>query len=135
MKRLALGTLFGLAALAACTSSPPAGQKLNAAELAKAESNATALGTDGAGEFAIYTAPDGRFAIKTPYVEDTGTYKVTEDGHVCLKYNVAYGGREYCNTIYRDGQTYRAVGPDGTIVGTYTMTPGNPRNLQTAGAR
>jgi hypothetical protein len=133
---LALSTVLGLAMRAACAQSPPPpGQKLAAAELAKVESNATAIGSDSYENFAIYTAPDGTFAIKMGSVDDTGTYKITDDGHVCLKYHKAFGGNEYCNTIYRDGQTYRAVAPNGAIVGTYTMTPGNPRNLQTAGAR
>jgi hypothetical protein len=135
MKSLAWSTLLGLAALAACAS-PPAGRKLNASELTKAETNATAIGrTDTNQDFAIYTAPDGTFAIKMVNVDDTGTYKITDDGRICLKYHKAFEAKEYCNTIYRDGQTYRAIGPDGTIFGTYTMTPGNPRNLQTAGAR
>jgi hypothetical protein len=135
MKGLASSTFLGLATLAACAPSPPAGQKLSAAELAKVEPNATAIGTNGYENFAIYTAPDGRFAIRMPSVVDSGTYKITDDGRVCLKYNRAFDAGEYCNSIYRDGQTYRAVGPDGNIVGTYTLTPGNPRNLQTAGAR
>jgi hypothetical protein len=135
-KGLALSTLLGLAILAACAQSPPPpGQKLAAAELTKVESNATAIGSNGYDDFAIYTAPDGTFAIKMASVDDSGTYKITDDGHVCLKYHKAFGAGEYCNTIYRDGQAYRAVAPDGTIVGTYTMTPGNPRNLQTAGTR
>jgi hypothetical protein len=134
MKPLASSCLLGLVQLWACAPSAPSGEKLGAAELSKVEGDATAIGHSDGGDFAIYTGPDGRFAIKMANVDDTGRYRITGDGHVCLKYNRAFDAREYCNTIYRDGQTYWAVGPDGSVVGTYTMTPGNPRNLRTATA-
>jgi hypothetical protein len=134
MKRLALSTLLGLAMLAGCKPSPPPGEKLSAAEIAKVEANATSIGhTELVGDFAIYTGSDGKFAIKMVFVEDTGSYRITEDGHFCLKFDHAFDAGEYCNTIYRDGQTYHSVGPDDSIVVTYTMTPGNPRNLKIAG--
>ena len=133
MKRLALSTLLGLAMLAGCTPSTPPGKKLSAAEIAEAESDATSIGHAAlVGDFAIYTTSDGKFSIKMLFVEDTGAYRITDDGHFCLKFDHAFDAGEYCNTIYRDGQTYHSVGPDDSIVVTYTMMPGNPRNLKIA---
>lgn len=122
-----LATL-GLCTLAACAGPPP-GEKLSASQLGKEMPSHTAMGTNSRGaEFTVFNAPDGTFKLKMQDVSDIGAYRITADGQLCLKYNKAFDGKEHCYTIYKDGETFRSV-EEGSVVGTYTMSPGNPRNL------
>jgi hypothetical protein len=113
-----------------CAAPPPPGEKLSAAQLEEVLGK-TAIGRNDRGEdFAFYSNPDGTFKLKMERVSDVGTYHITEDGEFCAKYTEAFGAKEYCYRIYRDGETYRSVRVgDGSVESTYTLTPGNPRNL------
>jgi hypothetical protein len=119
--------VLGLA-LAACQTAPK-GDKLSAAQVTQALVGNTAVGRTAAGDdFAVYDGANGTAKIQMVKYNDVGTYRITEDGMWCVKWK-AFAGQESCAVIYRNGDTYQSVLPDGSLVSTYTIVPGNPRNL------
>ena len=123
-----LMAVIGLCALAACAGPPP-GEKLSAAQLGREVPGHSAIGRgDAIGDFAVYNEPNGSFRFKDEDVSDVGSYRITPDGQLCMKFDKAFNGNEYCYAVYKEGDTFRSV-LNGQVTTTYTMAPGNPRNL------
>ena len=68
--------------------------------------------------------------FRSPGITDTGTYRITDQGQFCAKYQKIGDGNENCQDIYQVApDTYEAHLPNGTIVRGATNVPGNPEGL------
>src|ERR1700731_3519833 len=94
--RIAIGIMAAACAVpgrAQLAPQPSAAQTypklLTAADLR--ERFAVAYTTYSAGNFgpktyAVYFTPDGKIKFRSPDMSDTGTWRITDDGHLCTKY-------------------------------------------------
>jgi hypothetical protein len=107
----------------------PPGTKLTADQIRQQLVDHTTYGTISGRAYVQYVAPDGTQKIKMANFTDSGTYRITSDGVWCRTWKISTGGKEDCVTVYKDGDTYYSVTPDGGIRATYTVQPGNPDHL------
>lgn len=130
-------TLVAAASLAQLSSAQPqAGQgtkhKLTADDLRSLMSvpfTSYSVGNYGPKTNAAYFTPDGNIKFKSPNQNDTGKYRVTDDGKLCTQYKVLRNGTENCQDLYQTGpDQYESHLPNGTIV-TSQWVPGNPENF------
>ena len=61
-----------------------------------------AAGSYGPKTSVSYVA-DGKIRMRSPQINDTGTYRITDDGQYCSKFTTVRGGLETCQTIYQVG--------------------------------
>ncbi len=81
---------------------------------------AETYGQYGAKTYINRYKPDGTVEFRSPMGNDTGTYKITDDGQLCTSYPDRRNGAQVCLTIYQTGpneyeshsstgQTYKAT--------------------------
>lgn len=117
--------------LVACQApEPPAGPPLNAAALRSTLVGNTARGTTpGGAPFASFHAADGAMRFRGGGLNDSGVYRITEDGKWCSTWRTIRGGAEACQTVVPVGAEYRFILPSGVASSTVRVVPGNPDNL------
>jgi len=118
VKNLLLGCIAVLG-LAACAHPAPLGPPivassepgLSAAAVRQAVAGNTGTGTMSGSHitYSMYLAPDGAAEAKLPTGIDRGSWRLTEDGQWCAKWQLFRGGTEYCQRVYQDGDVYKFV--------------------------
>lgn len=122
-------------ALAACSTTPPEplGPKVATAvvqPLTAAEIRSVAVGSTGTGTitgststFAVYLAPDGTAQARRPTGLESGRWRLTDDGQLCMQWQNYRAGEEYCQRAYREGTMLRLQ--DTKSADILAFTPGN----------
>ena len=121
-----LALLF--AATPAAFANPP-GTKLSADEIRQQLIDHTTYGQVNGLPYVQYVGPDGTQKIKMTNFSDSGTWRITGDGEWCRTWKISTGGKEECVTVYKSGDTYYSVTPQGAVRASYTAKPGNPDRL------
>jgi hypothetical protein len=131
----------GLVALAGCAGTTSSTQtiapvsyphQLTAAEIRTIKPNSTdyAAGAWGIKTYATYYSPDGHIHYKGPDAEDFGTYRITDDGMICTKYQKYRNGLETCQTVWLTApDTLETHLPNGGVVKPPARAAGNPEGL------
>jgi hypothetical protein len=126
--------LLVVAAVASASSSAfaqaPAPHKLSGAEIRAAYVGNLAYGAGRFGPKTIttYFAPDGQVRLRSPDVNDIGTYRISDDMY-CSKYQKLRDGVETYQTIWQTGpNTDEAHAPNGSVA-KVTIVAGNPDGL------
>ena len=140
--RLVLAALLALTGCAGTTSSTQtsplisaSGQyphQLTAAEVRATMPNSTeyAIGNYGPKTYATYYSANGHIHFKGPDAEDFGTFRITDDGQMCTKYEQYRRGQETCQTVWLTApNTLETHLPDGKIVKPTAWSAGNPEGL------
>ena len=139
--RLAAGTVVLIAVFAcyaqtsaAQTSTPPAQypHQLTAAELRATIPNSTAYlpGNWGPKSYVNYRSADGHIHVKGPDIDDLGTFRITDDGLLCTKYNKLRNGQETCQTVWLTGPgAMESRLPNGQVFKATVTVAGNPERL------
>jgi hypothetical protein len=85
----------------------------------------------GGTELQLSYARDGRAAVRVPSVneDDTGSYRITDDGRVCVKWQRLQKGRETCGTWLREEEGFRVFDSLGTLSLVAKIRKGNPEKL------
>ena len=121
--------LTGLAGCAVPPAAPPPGTQLSAAGLRATLVGNTGYGTSSDGNhWTGYNAPDGSAKTKYAWGIDSGVWRITDDGHWCTRWNHIRVNREWCQTVFQEGDTVRFV-HDGSVSSTAQLKSGNPENL------
>ena len=72
---------------------------------------------------------DGKIITRSPQMNDTGVYRITDDGLYCSTFTQLRGGIENCQTIWQIGpDRYEAHLANGRVFKS-THVPGNPEGL------
>jgi hypothetical protein len=80
--------------------------------------------------YASYRSADGHIHLKSPDVEDVGTYRITDDDRFCTKYSRLRGGQETCQTVWQTGpNSFEAHLPNGQTFKGPAPVSGNPERL------
>ncbi len=78
----------------------------------------------------VYWTQDGRIMGKSKRgPTDEGTYRITDDGLYCRKWNNWRGGAESCAKVKRMGDTFATVATNESVRSTYTIIPGNTEGM------
>ena len=130
MKRL-LGCIAVLG-LAACAQPAPLGPPiaksygpgLSAAAVREAVAGNTGTGTMSGSHitYSMYLATDGAAEAALPTGIDKGSWRLTDDGQWCARWQLFRGGVEYCQRVYREDDVYRFVNSDSEEL--LSFTPG-----------
>lgn len=85
----------------------------------------------GSTEVHVYYAEDGRAAVRVPAVkeDDSGSYRITDDGQLCVKWQRLQKGRESCGTWLREDKGFRVFDSLGTLSLVAKVRKGNPEKL------
>ncbi|MEM8606056.1 MAG: hypothetical protein AAGF92_03075 [Myxococcota bacterium] len=88
-------------------------------------------GLGNAGYHAFY-AKDGRVSgsIPTASERDTGRYRITDEGEVCVKWSRWLDGEERCGPWFRDGESIRVFDAGGNLALSVTVREGDPEKLE-----
>jgi hypothetical protein len=104
-------------------------------QLTAAEIRAAYVGNVGygAGRFgpktsSVYFAPDGQIRMRSPDMNDSGTYRITDDGMYCSKFHKLRDGVEACQTIWQTGPNAYESHYNGRVT-KVTIVAGNPDGL------
>lgn len=62
--------------------------------------------------------PDGTASIAAGNTQDTGTWRLSEQGY-CTTWKTIRAGTERCFTVVRNGGTYKVINPDGSTGGLF----------------
>jgi hypothetical protein len=72
---------------------------------------------------------DGKIITRSPQMNDTGVYRITDDGLYCSTFTQLRGGIENCQTIWQIGpDSYEAHLANGRVFKS-THVPGNPEGF------
>jgi hypothetical protein len=126
--QIASAVILTLVTSQAAMADPP-GVRLTADQIRGQLIDYTISGITGGLPFELYSAPDGTQQLRMTNYKDTGTWHIIPDGHWCRTWRVSLGRKEDCTTVYKSGETYYSVTPDGAVRSTYTAKPGNPDHL------
>jgi hypothetical protein len=107
----------------------PPGTKLTADQIRQQLVDHTTYGTVNGAPFVQYVSPAGTQKIKVGNFNDAGNWRIMDNGQLCRTWKVSTGGREECVTVYKNGDTYYSVTPEGAVRASYTAKPGNPEQL------
>jgi hypothetical protein len=106
--------------------------QLTGAEVRARVSDSTAYtaGNFGPKTYAVYYSAGGQIKIRSPDFQDVGTYRITDDGQFCTKYNKMRNGQETCQTLWQTGpDAFENHLPNGQIIKSTGRAPGNPEGL------
>jgi hypothetical protein len=120
--------------LVACTKPAPLGPQPLATtlgpQLNAQQIRGEIVGNTGTGtrtgtttKWSVYVAPEGTLAMTSAQPNDSGTYKITDDGHLCMTFKAAFDGREVCQTVHKAGTALQFASPRS--VEELTFVPGN----------
>ena len=130
--RATLSAVSGLMALFAAVPAvlaDPPGTRLTGDQIRQQLIDHTISGTVNGAPFEQYASPAGTQKIKVGNFNDAGSWRIAADGQWCRTWKVSTGGREDCVAVYKNGNTYYSVTPQGAVRASYTAKPGNPDNL------
>jgi hypothetical protein len=132
---------LSVVAIAGCTSTQSGApalvaqqypHQLTAAEIRANIPNSTqyAVGKYGPKTYATYYSADGHIHFKGPDDEDHGTFRITDDGLICTKYDNYRSGQETCQTVWLTApNTIETRLADGKVVKPSARSVGNPEGL------
>jgi hypothetical protein len=106
--------------------------KLTAVELRVFYPNSTvyAPGIYGPKTFTVYYSANGRITMRSAVSQDTGTWRITDDGLFCTKYVKGRGGQENCQTVWLTGpDSFENHLPSGEVAKATAHVSGNPDGL------
>ena len=126
--RLVPALLLIVTAAPTAIAGPP-GTKLSADQIRQQLVDHTTSGKVNGLPYVQYVAPDGTQRIKMQNFSDSGTWRITGDGSLCRTWKASTGGKEECVTVYKQGDTFYSVTPEGAVRASYTAVPGNPDHL------
>lgn len=80
--------------------------------------------------YAFYT-DDGEVSARIPSAdeEDSGTYRITDEGEVCVKWARWLDQKENCGHWYRDGKKIKIFDDGGSLALTAEIRDGDPEKL------
>jgi len=86
----------------------------------------------GNAEYHAFYRDDGKVSAKIPSAEeeDKGTYRITDEGEVCVKWSRWLDQKERCGHWYRDGKKIKIFDDAGNLGLTAKVREGNPEKLQ-----
>ena len=67
----------------------------------------------------VRLAQDGKVTLSAGNTNDTGTWRVADNGY-CTTWKSVRPGQERCFTVARAGSTFKVSNPDGSLSGTFT---------------
>lgn len=147
MNRLRLAALAGVLLLPGCRKPTPEELLVEAgathpsgAELRSALAGNTAHGLNLEPRFFVYLfyGTDGTLVGKVgrtfaaarsaedPSVKDVGTWRIAEDGTLCLRWAHWLNGAESCLRVYRAGKKYEGYSRNGVLTLSLRVDPGKP---------
>jgi hypothetical protein len=111
--------------------------QLSAAELKSAIEGNTLSGVLDMGmvnvKFNSFYAPDGRSSgVATTAMgddRDKGKWHIDSEGKLCVQWGKWQDAKERCSTYFKQGDQYKVFSPEGKLVVTATILPGNTKNL------
>jgi hypothetical protein len=104
--------------------------RMSATDIAAALANNTARGVTTNGQpYTMYFASDGQERFREGGFGDSGTWRVLPDGRFCSALSRVSNRHPECYLMYRSGSAIIFQRPDGVIVGSFTIVPGNPEDL------
>lgn len=124
-----------LLALASCKTAEEslkeAGNKpLTSVELRSLLSGNTLLGTNDRGfDYVTYYRPDGTSHLKSKKFDEQGKWRIDPANGYCTQWPFMNDGKEQCRSIYKVGDRYQMIRPDGSDSSTFTIAKGNPNKL------
>ena len=86
----------------------------------------------------VFFAPDGSMGVKVPIIAsaDRGTYRISDDGHVCVRLEAWGQGIEDCGYPQRGaGGSYLVYDDGGSLALSLEVKPGNPEGIEVAELR
>ncbi len=126
--RIFLPILFATFALSGIAK---ADQPLTPTQMKEALIGNTGVGTTSRGTpYWVYYRENGEQAIETDSgFSDEGTWRISDKGQWCSKWEKIRDGEELCLTIFPDGKDrIKYTKPDGSESG-FKIVKGNPENL------
>jgi len=83
-------------------------------------------------EYHAFYGDDGKVSAKIPSAdeEDNGTYRITDEGKVCVTWSRWQDQKESCGRWYRDGEKIKIFDDGGNLAVTAEIRRGNPEKLQ-----
>ncbi len=103
----------------------PTNRQLTAAELKSEWPNHTVIMPRAKIHFDLDGTMQGE--TKNGNSSDVGTYWITNEDQLCLKWERWRSGKTFCLFVKREGSEFVYVKPDGTIARRFSKVPGNPR--------
>lgn len=111
-----------------------ADQPITAEKLKQLFSDSTQTGiarttSEGPQKYWLYKRADGSmtYMLEGGW-KDEGRWWVTEDGKSCTQLKKVRKGKKRCSKIYREGDQYKVIRPDGSKA-KFTVEPGNTQDL------
>lgn len=82
-------------------------------------------------EVHTFYGPDKRAVLHAPteYVKDKGTYRIADDGRLCVTWGYLKGGHEVCESWWKSDKGYRVFDAFGTLALIGDLRSGNPEKL------
>jgi len=114
-------------------------RKISAAEAKAAYTGNTVNGKIPAArvKYAVFCSPDGRTAGKARSEagtdDDTGKWRISDEGEVCFHWEIWEDNKESCNAIYKQGDSYLTFTPEGALGSTAKIAEGNSKKLELDG--
>jgi len=109
-------------------------ERMNGEDLNKLFADSTQIGTTQRGSsgpltYWLYKRPDGTsvYRLEDGW-SDTGTWRINDKGESCTSFEKIRKGKERCSAIYKAGDKYKALRPDGST-NLFEVVPGNPKDL------
>ncbi|MBU0724118.1 MAG: DUF995 domain-containing protein [Alphaproteobacteria bacterium] len=120
-------------AVSACAGQPeplgppvtlPSGPALTGAEVRSLVVGNTATGQMSGSQatYTMYVAPGGAAELKRPTGIEKGVWQITQDGQLCMKWELFRDSENYCQNVYREGAVYKFR--NNTSVELLTIAPG-----------
>ena len=75
--------------------------------------------TAGGATATLRLQPDGTASLSAGSTNDTGSWRLSEDGY-CTTWKNIRSGQERCFTVRRMGTTMKVFNPDGSLSGEFT---------------
>jgi hypothetical protein len=79
--------------------------------------------------YAMYLDPTGKLTGTAAGDNDRGSWRIQDDGQICLKWSRWLDAKENCRTYYHEGVEYKAFVPEGGLASVAKLEPGNARKL------
>lgn len=86
----------------------------------------------GNANYHAFYRDDGKVSAIIPSAseKDTGVYRITDEGEVCVTWSRWLDGEERCGPWYRDGDKIKVFDAGGNLGLTVTIREGNPEELK-----
>jgi hypothetical protein len=125
----AAGTLAACADPQPAPLGPPVANNAAVPTLDAATVRSVIVGNTGSGpmsgshvNFTMYVDADGTALTDLPTGVEHGSWRLTDDGQFCVRWQNYRAGQEYCQHVYRNGGGYKFA--DSSSEELLTFTPG-----------